>query len=179
MIEKTGIERLEILVNADKKLANTEATLKDLRAELRDAKSELKRLNSLEPERLKKQLAERKKKLAQNTIDIKELDKKLAEARKQLRASVADLNDSQNERDQIHTSSCGRWKLFFTGFQFPNEKYDKDSARIRCLDSTSGTSVLANLIPSGDIEWSDDIGIPVAVTETAIIKMKAVGLYNV
>jgi len=167
MPDQNAIERLEALTVVDKKASQTRSELDKVRIELRVANAELKALKALDPERLKKNVAELKKKLAAKSADFDSQKKELASNRKSLRAAKSELTASHNETGAFYVSPCKRWELFFTGFQFSSERSDTDSTRIRCLDRETGTSVIANAIDGNKAAWSADIGISDEVSEAA------------
>ncbi len=172
MPDQLGIDRLEALIAVDKKAAKTESELGKVRLELRETSAELKKLKALDPVRMKRNLADTKKKLVTKNSEIKARNAELLQVRKQLREAIDELNQSQNKIDQFFTSSCGQWQLFFTGFQFPDEKPDLDSVRIRCLNRFTGTSVIASTLDGDSVVWSDDINVPAAVAKRAAEELR-------
>ena len=167
MPDKNAIARLEALTVVDKKASQTRSELDKVRVELRETKAELKILKALDPERLKKNLADLKKKIAVKTADFDTQKKELAGSRKSLREAKSELSASHNEANAFYVSPCKRWELFFTGFQYSSEKSNLDSTRIRCLDRETGTSVIANSLEDNKAVWSTDIGISDEVSEIA------------
>jgi hypothetical protein len=167
MPEKKVIERLEALVDIDKKVSHALSELDKGRDDLREAKSQLKALKILDPVRLKKSLAELKKKMAVRNDEIKTQNKELANLRKQLREVKSELSASQNETDAFFISPCKQWELSYTGFQYPDERPVSDSSRIRCLNRETGSSVIAKGVDGDKALWSDDSGIPDEVSEKA------------
>ncbi|OMH25732.1 hypothetical protein [Motiliproteus sp. MSK22-1] len=167
MPEKQVIERLEALVQVDKRVNHALAELDKGRDDLREVKSQLKALKSLDPERLKKNLAESKKKIATKNDEIKLQKKELAKLRKELREVKAELSASSGETNAFYTSSCKQWELFTTGFKFSTEKATSNTSRVRCLNRETGTSVIASALNEGKVSWSDDIGVPNEVSEKA------------
>lgn len=167
MPDQNAIERLEALTVVDKKASQTRSELDKVKKELRETKAELKALKALDPERLKKNVADLKKKVAAKSADFDAQKKELASTRKSLRVAKSELTASHNETDAFYVSPCKRWELFFTGFQFSSDKSDTDSKRIRCLDRETGTSVIANAIDGNKATWSTDIGISDDVSEAA------------
>ena len=167
MPEKKVIERLEALVQVDKRVSHALAELDKGRDDLREVKSQLKALKSLDPERLKKNLAESKKKIAAKNDEIKTQSKELSKLRKELREVKSELSASEGETNAFYTSSCKQWELFISGFQFSGEKPSSKSSRIRCLNRETGTSVIANGVNDNKACWSDDIGVPDEVSEKA------------
>jgi uncharacterized protein HemX len=119
---KIGINRLELLVNADLEIAMLKAKFKKSQGELATHKSELKNLQAMNPDRLKKNLAENKKKLVSNNLVIKNQRMELVQEKRALKRAREELYLSQSEQDQFYTSVCGNWSLYFTGFKHPNEK---------------------------------------------------------
>ncbi|MBQ0757785.1 MAG: hypothetical protein KBT66_04100 [Amphritea sp.] len=175
MPDQNAIARLEALTVVDKKASQTRSELEKVKKELREANTELKVLKGLNPERLKKNVAELKKKVAAKSADFDIQKKELAGSRKSLRTAKSELTASHNETDAFYVSSCKQWELFFTGFQFSSDKSDDDTTRIRCLDRETGTSVIANAVDGNKAAWSTDIGIPDEVSEAAaeqIIELK-------
>jgi len=167
MPEKKAIERLEALVNIDKKVSHALSELDKGRDDLREAKSQLKDLKALDPERLKKNVAELKKKNAAKTAEVKTQSKELANLRKKLRDTRTELTASKNEADSFYVSSCKRWELFLTGFQYQSERKAPEFLRVRCLDRETGTSVICSGVEGDQLTWGLDIGIPEEVTEKA------------
>ena len=176
MLSKENLERFEALVAVDQKTAKVQSELDTTRLELRETKSELKKLKALDPERIKKNLAENKKKLATKNSELKARNSELLKVRKQLRECTAELDLSQNEEDHFFESSCQRWVLSFSGFQFPNEKPDPESVRVRCLDRETGASVVARDLEEERVVWSIDIGIPEKVSQKAAEKILELGI---
>jgi hypothetical protein len=178
MPEKIGIDRLELLVNADVEIAMLKAKLKKIQGELVTNKSELKKLQAIDPDKLKKKLAENKKKLASNNLVIKNQTAELVQGKRALKKAGEELYLSQSEQNQFYTSVCGNWRLYFTGFKYLNEKTDKEYSRIRCLNRESGTSVIVSSIGGNEVTWSDQADIPVDVIAIVLDQAKVLGLYN-
>lgn len=167
MPDQLIIERLEALVGIDKDAAKTKSDLDKLRTEVRGVKAELKELKALDPKRLKNNLADVKKKLVIKNSEISVLNRETLALRKGLRETKAELVKSQNETDSFYVSPCCQWALFLTGFQFADETPNPDEARVRCLDQSTGTSVVAVDIDGYVITWSSDIGVPEEVGRQA------------
>lgn len=178
MPEKFGIDRLELLVNADLEIAKLKYKLKNAQGELVTIKRELKTLKAMDPERLKKNLSESKKKIALSNSVIKNQTAELVQGRRALKKVGEELSLSQSDQDQFYTSVCGNWSLYFTGFTYPNEQTDKEDARIRCLNRTTGTSVMASSIQDKQITWSDKVDLPIDIIATVLDRVKVLGLYN-
>ena len=178
MPDKNGIDRLELLVNADLEIAAVKAKLKAVQSELAKNKSELKKLQVIDPERLKKKLAENKKKLASSNLLIKNQTAELVQGKRALKKVREELLLSQSEQDQFYTSTCGNWCLYFTGFKYPNEKTDTQYARIRCLNRNSGTSVIISAIKDKKIIWGEEVDIPVDLIAVVLERVEVLGLYK-
>ncbi|MEH6625827.1 MAG: hypothetical protein V7739_05245 [Motiliproteus sp.] len=176
MPEKKAIARLEALVEIDKKVSHALSELDKGREDLREAKSQLKALKSLDPERLKKSLAELKKKMVVKNTEIKKQSTELASLRKKLRDAKSELSTSKNETDAFYVSACKQWELSYTGFQYPDERAADNSSRIRCLNRESGSSVIANGLDGDKAVWSNDIGIPDEVSVTAAERIAELNL---
>ncbi|MEH6651846.1 MAG: hypothetical protein V7707_17635 [Motiliproteus sp.] len=172
MFDQPAIERLEVLVEMDKKASITRAELDRAKLALREVKAELKTLKALDPERLKRNVADLKKKMVVKNSEIKAQNKELAVIRKSLREAKSELNAAQNEIDAFYVSPCKRWELSFTGFQFTSERTDVDSVRIRCLDRESGTSVITSTVDGEKAIWSSNIGVSDEVSEKAALYFK-------
>jgi hypothetical protein len=175
---KMGIDRLELLVNADLEIAKLKSKLKKAQGELATIKSELRTLNAIDPERLKKNLADIKKKMASSHSVIKNQTAELVQGRRTLKKVGEELYLSQSDQDQFYTSVCGNWSLHFTGFKYPNEQTDKGHARIKCLNRTTGTSMMASSIQDKQITWSDEVDLPIDVIAVVLERVKILGLYN-
>jgi hypothetical protein len=175
---KNGIDRLELLVNADLEIAAVKAKLKAVQSELAKNKNELKKLQAIGPERLKKKLAENKKKLVSSNLVIKNQTAELVKGKRVLKKAEEEIVLYQSEQNQFYTSICGNWCLYFTGFKYPNEKTDTKYARIRCLNRTSGTSVIISAVEGNEITCGDDADIPVDVIAEILERVDVLGLYK-
>lgn len=173
------IQRLEAFGKLEGSQAKLKKALNDEVAKNKKLLSEIKELKMLNPERLKKNLAEQKNK-------TRGLQKTVAEQKKETKATRATvgiykeraekmemaLNVCLDERDGFYFSDDNRWQLRLTGFRFPGEPESNRVLRIRCLDGETGTSVLADhKDDKGLAIWSGDIGIPEDISIRAAQEM--------
>jgi seryl-tRNA synthetase len=172
MFDQPAIERLETLVEMDKKASKTQSELDRTKLYLREIKAELKTLKAIGPERLKKNVADLKKKMVVKNSEIKAQGKELNTIRSSLREAKSKLNASRNEIDAFYVSPCKRWELSFTGFRFASERTDVNSVRIRCLDRETGTSVMVNAVDGDKVVWSSNIGVSDVMSEKAALYFK-------
>ncbi len=77
MFDQPAIERLEALVEMDKEASATRSELERFKLSLREVKSELKTLKALDPERLKRNVADLKKKIIVKNSEISAQNKAL------------------------------------------------------------------------------------------------------
>ncbi len=90
------IQRLEGLVGQDAKVNKLTSQLKDKTAELSETKRDLKKLQALDPERLKRQLADQKKRIAEQATVSKEIVKKLKDANKEISELKKALKEAES-----------------------------------------------------------------------------------
>ena len=87
------IQRLEGLVGQDAKAGKLADQLKEITAELTETKKALKKLQAFDPERQKRQLAEQKKRMAEQATLSKDLNKQLKAATKEVSKLKKDAKD--------------------------------------------------------------------------------------
>lgn len=87
--QELQLERLEKLIDGDKKDNQVQGQLKKAREELATAQAELKELKQLDPLRLKRQVADLKKKNLDQAKDNKNLNTALVAERKEVRELTA------------------------------------------------------------------------------------------
>ncbi len=90
------IQRLEGLVGQDAKVSKLTEQLKAKTSELSEAKRDLKKLQALDPERLKRQLADQKKRIAEQATVSKEVVKKLKDANKEISELKKALKEAES-----------------------------------------------------------------------------------
>jgi hypothetical protein len=83
--QQVAMERLEKLIGEDKKDSQLKLQLDKVRAELKTALDELKELKQLDPLRLKRQVADLKKKTLEQAADNQNVNKALVTVRKELK----------------------------------------------------------------------------------------------
>ena len=151
--QKVQLERLEQLIDGDKKDSVLNGQLKKARDDLKAAADELKELKQLDPERLKRQVADLKKKTGQQAADNQALNTALVKARKELKDITAEkdkadteLKASRNGTDFFWQSVEGTWVLYESSIVLKDETVaDPDKyKRIRCLHTLTGMSTLSN-----------------------------------
>lgn len=175
--QEIQMERLEQLIDSDKKEASSKAAIKKAKDELKEAQDELRELKLLDPLRLKRQVADLKKKAQEQATANQNLNTALVAARKELKETSAEkerldteLTKSRNGGDFFWQSTDGRWKLYESAIVLPFEtEQDVDtSKRICCLDSETGLRVLSAFAPVGEnAEWFGAITIPDDVSAEA------------
>lgn len=168
------LEKLEQLNDVDKKDAQLKAQLKKVRDELKVAQDELKDLKQLDPQRLKRQVTDLKKKSQQQATDNQSINNALVAARKELKEVTAEkdkldteLKASRNGTDFFWQSVDEAWVLYESNVVLKDQEVDDSDTykRIRCMNTTSGVSVLSS--GKDDKEkalWLGDIEIPEEVS---------------
>lgn len=173
--QQVQMERLEQLIDGDKKDTALNAQLKKLRDDLKAATDELKEIKALDPERLKRQVADLKKKTQQQATDNQAINTALVKARKELKDITTDkekldtdLKACRSGTDFFWQSVDGSWVLYECSIVLKDEKVeDTDNyKRIRCLHTATGMSALSNgkddadkALWLGTMEIPDDVSI--------------------
>ena len=151
--QQVQMEKLEQLISGDQKEAAINAQLKKLRDELKTATDELKEFRQLDPERLKRQVTDLKKKTQQQATDNQSVNTALVKARKEVKDLTTDkekaeteLKASRNGTDFFWQSIEGTWVLYECSVVLKDETIaDPDNfKRIRCLYTVTGMSALSN-----------------------------------
>jgi chromosome segregation ATPase len=172
--QKVQLERLEQLIEGDKKEALVKAQIKKIKDELKEAQDELKELKQLDPQRLKRQVTDLKKKTLQQATDNQSVNNALVAARKELKDTTterdklqAELKACRNSTDFFWQSVDGIWTLYESTTVLKDEKVaDADKyKRIRCMNTATGVSLLSKGRDDKDrAEWLGDIEIPEEVS---------------
>ena len=173
--QQIQLEKLEQLTAGDQKEAATNAQLKKLRDDYKAAADELKELKKLDPERLKRQVADLKKKTQQQASDNQNLNNALVKARKELKdittekeKAETELKASRSGTDFFWQSVEGTWVLYECSVVLKDETVaDPDKfKRIRCLHTVTGMSALSNgkddndkALWLGTLEIPDDVSV--------------------
>jgi len=173
--QQVQLERLEKLIDGDKKDNAIMVQLKKSRDELKIANDELKELRQLDPERLKRQVADLKKKTLQQATDNQNVNNALVKSRKELKdmttekeKAEAELKASRNGTDFFWQSVDGAFVLYESSIVLKDETVaDPDQyKRIRCLHTKTGMSTLSSgkdaedkALWLGTLEIPDDVSI--------------------
>ncbi|MEY3660987.1 MAG: hypothetical protein ACO280_09400 [Pseudohongiellaceae bacterium] len=175
--QQVAMERLEKLIDDDKKDNALTAQLKKAREELKAAQDELKELKALDPDRLKRQVADLKKKTQQQSADNQSINTALVKARKELKdlgtekdKLETDLKASRNGSDFFWQSVDGAWVLYECSLVLKDETVaDPDKyKRIRALQTATGTSVLSSGKDDNDKAlWRGTLEVPEDVSVEA------------
>ena len=168
--QQVQLERLEQLIDGDKKDNQLKTLLKKARDEAKEAQDELRELKALDPQRLKRQVTDLKKKTLQQATDNQSLNTALVTARKELKEVTADkdrleleLKASRSGTDFFWQSVDSTWVLYECSVILKDQDVeDKDTyKRIRALNTLSGTSTLSNGKDDDDKAlWLGDLVVP-------------------
>lgn len=182
--QQVQMERLEQLIDGDKKEAQNKAQIQKLRTELKEAQDELRDLKQLDPQRLKRQVADLKKKSQQQATDNQNLNNALVAARKELKEVTTEkdklqqqLKASQNGTDFFWQSVDSTWVLYESSVVLKDETVadPEKYKRIRVLNTVSGISALSNGKDENDNAlWLGDVEIPADVSAEAGKRMLAI-----
>jgi len=174
---QVAMERLEKLVVVDKQDNQLKTQLQKSRDELKVANDELKELRQLDPQRLKRQVTDLKKKTQQQSTDNQSLNTALVTARKELKETTSEkerleleLKASQSGSDFFWQSVDSNWVLYECSVVLKDEKVeDPDSyKRICCRHTTSGMSVLSKGRDENDkAVWLGTMEVPQDVSAEA------------
>lgn len=172
-----AMERLERMIDSDKVDDKSNDLLDKTREDLKKTQSELKELKKLDPQRLKRQVADLKKKSATQAEDNRNINKALVTARKELRDMTAEkdklsleLEACRKGLDFFWQSQDRQWVLYDTDQRMldDDEKKDKLPKRVKCLHTTTGRSWLSvEQDDKGQAIWFGEGDIPAEVTEEA------------
>lgn len=185
--QELAMERLEKMVDGDKKDGKLKAQVKKAREELAEAQAELRELKKLDPQRLKRQVTDLKKKNLDQAKDNKNLNTALVNERKEVRELTAAKEKLEQELESISKhqhhfwqSADEKWALYETGLTLKGEPEDDDIPdRILCLNRETGVSVISSELADDDqatwlgpIELLNDI--PEEVSEEAGKRLKKI-----
>ena len=175
--QQIQLEKLEQLIDGDKKDNVLNNQLKKTRDELKVALDELKELKQLDPERLKRQVADLKKKTQQQAADNLALNNALVKSRKELKdlttekeKADSEQKASRNGTDFFWQSVEGTWVLYECTIVLKDETVadPEKFKRIRCLHTTTGMSALSNGKDEDDkAQWLGSLEIPQDVSVEA------------
>jgi chromosome segregation ATPase len=179
--QELQMERLEKLISNDKQDNKSDTQLKKLKEDLGQVQAELKELKQLDPQRLKRQVTDLKKKNLDQAKDNKNLNTALVAERKESRELTAakeqleqELDSMRKETHQFWESTDSLWALFETGLVLKGETADDDNLnRIRCLNRQTGASVVSSALGDDDkAVWLGDLEIPEIVSVEAGKRLK-------
>jgi chromosome segregation ATPase len=188
--QEIQLERLENLLTIEKLESQNKTTDTKSKEEVKALQKELKELKKLDPVRLKRQIVDLKKKTNTQSSENKAINTALVNTRKELKETTAEKDKLDNELkaalSESHSfweSKDGAWALFETGLVLKDEDPPKDEEdqviRVRCLNLTSGTSVLSKELISDGKEkdlasWFGELEIPEDVSKEAGKRLKKI-----
>lgn len=185
--QELQMERLEKLIDVDKKDNKSDNQLKKAREDLAATQAELKQLKKLDPQRLNRQVKDLKKKNLDQAKDNKNLNSALVSERKEVRELTAEKDRLEKELEaatamsnQFWQSEDGTWALLETGLVLKDESASEDGLnRILCLNRETGVSVVSGITEDDDkVVWLGNVevtnGIPEEVTEEAGKRLKVI-----
>lgn len=188
--QEVQLERLENLISTEKLEAQNAIAVKKAREEVKDLQQELKELKKLDPVRLKRQMADLKKKTITQASENKTINTALVTTRKELKETTTEkdrldleLKAALSESHFFWQSKDKEWALFETSLLLKDEKAaaDEDEAtlRIRCLNLVTGASVLSKeLVTEGKdkdlVNWLSELDIPEDVSKEAGKRLKKI-----
>ena len=150
--QRVQMERLEQLVDGDKKDNLIKKEVEKVRANLKEAQDELRELKALDPQRLKRQVADLKEKNREQANDNQNINKALVTARKELKEVTAtketldaELKACRAATDFFWQSADGSWALFEVTARLKDETVDdaENFKRIRVMNLVTGMSALS------------------------------------
>ncbi len=178
--QQVQLERLEAMIDSDKKDAQLKAQIKKTKEEHKALLDELKELKALDPMRLKRQVVDLKKKNATQQSENTNLNTALVTARKELKTVTADkerleaeLKAAKAGLDFFWQSKDGQWSLFESPMQLKDEDSVEDSKRVLCLNNCTGVSVVSSGLGDKDMaQWLGGLEIPEEVSLEAGKRLK-------
>ncbi len=175
--QTVAMERLEQLVDGDKKDSLLKKEVQKARAEQKETLDELRELKALDPQRLKRQVADLKEKTREQAADNQNINKALVTARKELKDVTtaketldAELKAARAATDFFWQSADGTWALFEITARLKDETVDDADTfkRIRCMNLVNGMSAFSKGRDAADkAEWLGTLEIPEDVSVEA------------
>ncbi|MBT5483880.1 MAG: hypothetical protein HOH14_11250 [Gammaproteobacteria bacterium] len=187
--QQLQMERLEKLIDGDKKDNTVNAQVKKVKEEMSAVQSELKELKKLDPLRLKRQVSDLKKKNIEQSKDNKNINMALVAERKEVKELTAnkaqleqEVEAANKQTDYFWESKDGNWALYETGLVLNGEDgADKKSAdeaplnRIQCLNRETGVSVVSLSLGEDDkATWKGELEIPEDISIEAGKRLKKI-----
>jgi chromosome segregation ATPase len=167
--QELQMERLEKLINGDKKDNQVNVQVKKARDDLLKVQAELKELKKLDPLRLKRQVTDLKKKNIDQAKDNKNLSSALVTERKEVKELTnekdrleAEVEASNKQTNFFWESEDGKWALYETGLVLKDETQNEDPLnRILCLNRENGVSIVSASLGDDDkVVWVSKMDIP-------------------
>jgi DNA repair exonuclease SbcCD ATPase subunit len=175
--QQVQMDRLEQLIDGDKKDSALRAQIKKSKDELKEAQDELRELKALDPVRLKRQVTDLKKKTVQQAADNQSINNALVTARKELKETTTEKERLEGElkasracTDFFWQSTDSGWALYESTAVLKDETVeDADNyKRIRCLNTVTGMSAFSKGRAADDkAEWLGTLDIPDEVSVEA------------
>lgn len=150
--QQVQMEKLEQLVDGDKKDSLMRKEVEKVRANLKEVQDELRELKALDPQRLKRQVTDLKEKNREQANDNQNINKALVTARKELKEVTAtketldaELKACRAATDFFWQSADGSWALFEVTARLKDETVDdvEKFKRIRVMNLVNGMSALS------------------------------------
>ena len=173
--------RLEQLVQDDSKDNQFEQQAWKAREELASVQAELKELKKLDPQRLKRQVNDLKKKNASQAQDNKNLNTALVSARKELRDVTSEkeqldqkVEAAHKQTDHFWKADDGLWALYETGIILKDEEDNDDSLnKVKAVNLETGISAVTSGLGDDELAtWHGDLEIPEDISKEAGKRLK-------
>lgn len=171
------LERLERLIGNDKVEDKSDEELEKIRSEFKKVQAELKELKQLDPQRLKRQVTDLKKKTQTQQNENQNLNKALVTARKELREMTVEKEQKETEleaavkgSDYFWQSADKTWQLYETGLRLKDEdpKADDLPNKIKVVNTTTGLSAISRELSEAELAvWLGDADIPEEISREA------------
>ena len=166
--------RLEKLIGGDKVENTSNAELEKAKKDLKKVQSELKELKVLDPQRLKRQVTDLKKKASTQSSENQSINKALIAARKDLKEATSkkesltsELEARQKGTDFFWQSKDEQWQLFEVAqlLKGDDPKDENLPNKVQCLNTSTGVSYLSKELDENDMAvWFADAEIPEEVS---------------
>lgn len=170
------LERLEKLIGNDKEEDKSNEELDKARADMKKLQAELKELKALDPQRLKRQVSDLKKKNQTQQGENQSINKALVAARKELRETTAEKEQKEAELEamnkgtnQFWKSADGLWHLYETSLVLADEDAKAElPGKVRALNTATGASHISRELGEDDLAiWLGEAELPEEVSREA------------
>ena len=177
--QELQMERLEKLIQNDQEDNKSTHQIKKVKEDLSKVQTELKELKKLDPQRLKKQVTDLKKKNLDQSKDNKNLNSALVSERKEVKELTADktrleaeVEAASKQLNFFWQSEDETWALFETALVLKDEEEKEDSLnRIQCLNRATGASVVSTALGEDEkATWSFEFSSPNDIPEEVSIE---------